>query len=370
MASKCVEIDVTIALPDKSYVGERTIIKKSKKTLTVYYENRYPNGKLKTERFQPAKATIPAKIKCDEDFIESAGMYYGDGQNAISSKSYQETRFANSDTTLVIKYLKFLQALNVNLNDLKVSIRVRKVRNSKQENEILAHWQRMTRIPKSNFYKIQWEPGKYHDSKVQEFGTASIIYSNSSFRLIFDSLAKKVQKMAKKNRTVAAGFLRGLIAADGNVYFDGKHREVSIAAKEEANRELIRKLFKKLGIIPNKDNTTKGKEAVTITGYSNLKLIEKYRLCELHPSKEPKFKMLIETYKVPSYRKGVGILSITKLIKQKDYSVGKLSKKLKRTENAIRRHLYRLEKEGKVIRKTKKRTAKTGRSAEVWGIND
>lgn len=362
------EIRLVSILPKMSYTDEKVITKKSNNLITVYYQNKYPNGKLKTTRFQPAVAIVPADIKIDIDTLEVFGMYYGDGQSAITSKSYQGTRFANSNPELIVKYLKFLQSLNVDKDKLKVSIRILKVQNSKPEETIVSHWCSVTKIPRHNFYSAQWEPAKYYYSKVQEFGTVSIIYSNSSFRLVFDSLAKHIQKISKKDKLAAAAFLKGLIAADGNVYFDGVHREVSIAAKEEANRWFIRTLFKKLGIMPNKDNLTKGKEATIVTGYSNMKIIEKYGLCDLHPSKRSKFENLINTYKVPNYRKGVGLSSVIDNLRKRDYTVEELSKKLDRTQNAIRRHLYFLEKSGTVRRKSKIRTAMVGRSAESWHL--
>ncbi|MBD3263073.1 hypothetical protein GF374_01695 [Candidatus Woesearchaeota archaeon] len=358
-----VEINLEEILPKKSYTGEDVLVKKSDSSLIIYYLSKYSNGKLKTQKFQPAKAKLPKKIKLSEDLMESMGLYFGDGQKAITSKSYQAMRFANSDARIIKKFLKALQKLKVKNNNLKVYVRISTLRKNTKP---IAFWSKITNIPKKNFYKISWQKSKHKTSKAAQKGTITLILANSSFRLVFDALYKHIKTLAKYNKDVAAPFLRGIIAADGTVYFDGRHREVSIAAKYKKDRIYIKKLLSLLEILPNKDNLTPTKEAVTITGFSNLTKIQKHNLCSLHPKKELKLNDALKTYKNICYRKGVGKLKVMALLKENPSTVTKLAKKLNRKENAVRRYLRQYEKEGKAIRKTAIQTSRTGRYAEVW----
>ncbi len=350
-----------------SYTNQPLIIKEKKDKLTIHYLNKYQNNKLKTKRFQPKRAIIPKKIKLTKELVECIGLYQGDGQKSTNSKSYQAVRFSNSEPPLIKKFIKFLNIFGIKNKDLKVYIRIRTKKTKEfSEEEIIDHWHKITKIPKKNFYKLTWVQVK--GKKYYKKGNATIIYMNSSFRVIFDSLFYYIKKLSLKDNEIAAHFLRGLIAADGNVYFKGTSREVNIAAKNEIDRLFIKKLFALLKIVPNKDNLTKGKETVRITGYPNFEIIQKHTLCDLHPNKKETFIKLINSYKNICYRKETCVPLILKLLKTKQRTVKELSNLLERKPNTIRRYLYQLEKQGKLKRNLNKREFQTGRLKELWHL--
>jgi len=361
-------IELKKILPAKSYVGEDMITEEKEGKLLVYYVTRYPTGKPKTDKFQPAKALFPKRIEIQNELVECFGMYQGDGQKSIKSKSYQSTRFSNSEPRLLKLFLKFLNCFDVRNKDINCDLRISK--NIKHtESQLIDYWSKLLDIPSKNFYKIQWRDNKYKDSKVAPYGTLTIIYSNSSFRVIFDSMLNYIKKQTLNNKRFAASFLRGLIAADGNVYYNQSGlREVSIAAKEEKDREYIRKLFCLMGIQPNKDNVTKNKEEVRVTGFPNFEIIKKYDLCSLHPTKKQKFEIIILSYKNKCYRKGTCVRFIGDLLKKEPQTVYLLADKLKRKPNAVRRYLKTLELKNRVKRELSDRTHITGRVAEKWRL--
>ena len=94
-------LEIKKILPKYSYVGEEILIKTKGKSILIYYMTRYANGKPKSKKFQPAKTPVPNPIKISNNLIECMGMYQGDGQKYIKSKSYQSTRFANTEPILV-----------------------------------------------------------------------------------------------------------------------------------------------------------------------------------------------------------------------------------------------------------------------------
>ncbi len=337
------QIKVEDILPNKSYTHENVIKEEINNKLLVYYLTRYQNGKLKSIRFQPNKALIPKEIDISDKFVQYMGLYQGDGQKSIKSKSYQSTRFSNSEPILLKMFLKFLDGLGVNLMDLKYNLRIS--RNIQlNEDQLKEYWKQTLNIQKNNFYKIQWRDNKYKDSRVAHYGTLTIIYSNSSFRIIIDSLLFNIKKQALKDKSIAANFLKGLIAADGNVYYKNSHREVSIAAKNQLDGVYIKSLFKKLNILNNKDNITKGKESVRVSGYSNFKIIEIYGLCNTHPYKKSNFDFLITSYKNKCRRKGTSHKLVLNILKNKPLTIRQIAKKLDRRNNTARRYLNILEK--------------------------
>lgn len=366
MKHKSVFIDLNDILPKESYVKEKLIVEKYKKFLNIYYLNRYPNGKKKNERFQPAKAKVPKRIILSDQLIETIGMYFGDGQSAITSKSYQSTRFANSNPRLIKLFIGTLKNLNVDVKKLKAYVSIITAIKPKNYQKIIDYWLKITNIPRSNFYKIGWRKSKWKSSMTEPYGTTSIIYANSSFRLVFDAIFKRIINIAKKDHRTAANFLRGLLAADGNIYYNGVLREVNIAAKSEKNRKIIKRFFLYLGINTNKDNLTPGKETVRITGYPNFEIMEKYSLCGLHQKKKEIFYNMMGSYKNKCFRKGTAVPKLKQMLKTPK-TVDKIAFIMKKKQNAIRRYLYILEKEDKVKRiKNFKNKEKIGRPLELW----
>jgi hypothetical protein len=362
-----VEINLMDIIPKYSYTNSKVICKKDIHKLIIYYINYYTTGKLKTNKFQPAKAEIPKKLIVNDSVAIAVGLYFGDGQKSIKSKSYQAMRFANSEYKLNKTFLEFLNQLNVKNKKLNAYLCLSTNLKPVKE-ECIHYWSTSLDIPSANFYKVGWDVPKNITSKFASKGTLSIMYNNSSFRLVFDAIYKKVLNLALVDKIIAKNVLKGIIASDGNVFFKASHRQISIAAKPNESREYVRKLFEMLNIHPNKDCLTKGHESITITGYSNLKKAYDLQLCDVHPNKQKKLKNLINSYKNICYRKQVAKKIILKHLQIQPSSVKELAEKLNRTKNAIRRYLYMFEEGGLVKRTRKSQTSRTGRYAEVWEL--
>ena len=111
-----------------SYVGEDLIIKEVNSNLLVYYLTKYSNGRNKSHKFQPTKLLVPKEITFNNELVENLGMYRGDGQNSINSKSYQTTKFSNSNPILIIKFISFLNYFfNITVSELKAYITISKL---------------------------------------------------------------------------------------------------------------------------------------------------------------------------------------------------------------------------------------------------
>jgi hypothetical protein len=358
-------------LPKTSYSGYPLLLRAFDDKLLVEFRTKYSNGKEKTERFQPRSALLPRNIPLSNELIEMLGAYQGDGQTSTDSKSYQAVRFVNSSPTLVKKFLDFMRIFEIIPSDVDAEvIASTALREQESENSLLAYWTSVTQIPAENFYKCRWNPSKYAHSRCVPHGTLALIYGNSSFRLAFDSLFNEVKKRALHDGRIAAAFLRGWIAADGCFYHSGAIRQLILAAKDSEDRAYARQLFEKLEITPSKDALRVGKEAVNITGYTNMEKIAHFNLCQLHPDKQLKFNKAFRTYRGPSYRKGEGAYKIKDLLAMQPKTIAQLASLLERKPNAVRAHLYALEKDGFVSHKQTIKTARTGRHAERWQLTN
>ena len=98
-------------------------------------------------------------------------------------------------------------------------------------------------------------------------------------------------------------YLRGLFAAEGSVSIrknSGIIRYVKISASSEERRLFIRRCLRKIGIIPVKDELTKGSEAVKVGGFHNYQKLEEFNILKLHPEKQQKFIKGLGNYKFRS----------------------------------------------------------------------
>lgn len=363
------QIHLREILPSRAHAGNPIRVQKQASNITISYQTTYPNGKPKPPRFQPLTATVAPRIALTEELVETLGLYQGDGQTATTSKSYQATRFSNSCPELIRQFLRVMHTLGVRPRNLKAQVTGSTALQAHTNDASLIHeWSRITHIPKGLFYTCRWNRSKYPDSQHVPKGTLSVIYANSSFRLIFDALFNYVRRKATHHPSMAAAFLRGWIAADGCMYYSGAHRQLILAAKDPEDRAYARVLLHLLEIKPNQNGLRPGKEAVIITGYTNLEQVRHFRLCELHPEKRAKFTKAFETYRGPSYRKGEGQTKVIEALQTQPLSTNTLATSLKRKPNAIRAHLRALERVGLVRRADSIRTAGTGRPAELWEL--
>ena len=377
-------------LPNKSYTKEDIIIENKEDNILIYYITKYLTGKLKTDKFQPAKALIPKFIEISNELIECMGMYQGDGQKSIKSKSYQSTRFTNSEPELLKLFLKFMNKFNIKNEDLRFNLIISKNINY-DEDFLKRYWSKELNIHPEQFYKIQWRDNKYKNSIVQPYGTLTIIYSNSSFRLVLDSLLKYIKERALKEKVIAASFIKGLMAADGHVTVAEFRKQVNIAAKEPEDREFIVKLFKLLGMNNITNYEGRGAECVKIGNYHNFLICKKYDLCEIHPKKKNRFNDTIKHYddmiKITkksktyfrnhkNYMQPIYNSKILELLKEKPKTISELSSNFEITKNALRRYTEILEKKGKIKRindyltRPANRSYKTGRTEELYQLTN
>jgi len=329
-------LDILTILPEKLPCGYKILWKElSNNKIDLYVDKSGFEGGSKAKSIK-----IKRFIPLGDLFFEGMGLWFGDGSK-LSEGIQKIFGFTNNQINLHKHFLSFSkQCLGINSEEFKARILIPKEL-SNNIKEIEKEISNKLHIPISNFNKERIQ-------KVSE-PCLEIRICSTLLGLINNILLKKFKNTIYENKFVA-GFLRGLIASEGCIHLGIRKRlkMVSIAAKEESERDFIRKLLLSLSIIPNKD----GYATVLITGLSNFKIINKWNLCELHPIKNSKFKLGLKLIKKEVFRKVEGKLWILKLLSTQTRTVRELSDLLNRTPGSIRNnHLIGLEKLGLVKRK-------------------
>lgn len=285
--------------------------------------------------------TIKRFVPINELLFEGFGLRFGDGSKTIKGE-FKVFGFTNNQIKLHKHFLKFSKnCFDIESSDFNVKIMI--PHQLKEEiGKIETNVSKELNIPREKFWKTQIK-------NLNKPCIEIVIYS-TLLGFIIKSIFEKLKTIMLLNENFIASFLRGLIASEGSVSLGVRKRleMISIAAKEENERDFIRKLLLSLNIIPNKD----GDETVLITGLSNFKIMKQWKLCSLHPDKFNRFISGLKKIKRETFRKGEGKLLTLKLLSTQPRTAQELSKELNRSFGTIRiRHLIDLEKSGFVKRK-------------------
>ncbi len=138
-------LDFESLFPKTCYSGYPLLLQALDDKLLVEFRTKYPNGKDKSERFQPRSALLPRSICLSNELIEMLGAYQGDGQTSTDSKSYQAIRFANSSPALVKTFLNFLRIFEITPSEVKAEvIASTALREQESEKSLAAYWSSIT----------------------------------------------------------------------------------------------------------------------------------------------------------------------------------------------------------------------------------
>ncbi|MBU1245456.1 MAG: hypothetical protein KKH88_01565 [Nanoarchaeota archaeon] len=247
----------------------------------------------------PRPIKIKKKIVLDSNFLEVIGLYFGDGANSKSGSGNRRIALANSCVDLHRKFLNFLFKFGVEKTSFRAQMQIGKnIKISKEE--LIDYWSESLDLPKECFQ----EKIGIKDAKTKEKGLLVLNYNSKIFRVLFDNLFDYCLELCKENKKAAAGFIRGLFAAEGYVSVN-KYNSLAwldLPIIDKNRRKFVFDLFKSLGI-KSRDN---GKRLI-VTGYLNFKKCKELDLIKYHLEKAEKFNLayenLIEKGNVPALTK-------------------------------------------------------------------
>ncbi len=226
----------------------------------LYYA--VPRGFIAVWRFNKRGSVffslLPKTISTDADFFQAMGAFKGEmltsGGNAFV--------FANSNPVLVNLTTNFLKKLGASPSEISYYLEV--CGSHPEVSDAVKWWRsRLTeKLPVK--LRVRLRP-EFAAGKKR--GTLHVIYNDRLFREVVEALLRYAEKTAERDAAAAAEYLKGLIAAEGNVNTKKRTRRlymVRISAKKRSDRIHYKKVLETVGLnITARDMpSVSGKEGV------------------------------------------------------------------------------------------------------------
>jgi len=232
---------------------------------------------------RPSSLRMSCYIDINENFFEVMGLYFGDGLKSISGSGSRQIFFANTEPELHIKWINFLEKIDVSRHLMKNQIQIGEKNGKFNESKVINYWVNNLNLQKENFNKISIKKGK----RSKPNGILTIAFYNKIFSQTFRNIYKYGLSNLTEEKMIIP-FLRGLFAAEGSVRINKNNsvHSLGISAGTHGKREQIKNLLNKIDI--NSVNNSDRRE-VQITGYINFLKFKQLNLHTLHPNKKVKF---------------------------------------------------------------------------------
>jgi len=246
----------------------------------------------KNKKGRPFSIILPTYIKISPEVV---GLIVGEG--FIGKRHFV---FANSNKNAINEVLKFLKQFNLPLRFyLEISVK-NKSRNF--VDKCILFWK--------NQFNIKFDRVRLRKEfcTIVKYGTLHVSLYNSLVAKLIKEIVNKSKKLMEKNKKFSINYLKGIIAAEGNINVKKSTKciyMIRISASDPKEREHYKKCLKKAGIIICcKDMLTISKEegiakgwktkhgragAVIISGWDNFIKIFLMGLLKLHEEKQKKF---------------------------------------------------------------------------------
>ncbi|MBI5148116.1 hypothetical protein HZA33_00370 [Candidatus Pacearchaeota archaeon] len=247
--------------------------------------------KYKDKRGGPFFVTLPKEIKIS---LEVIGLIVGEGyigRNFI---------FANSNEKAIDEILCFLNQFKLPIKTyLEISI---KNKQADFKNQCKKFWENHLKI------KIKKTRLRGEFNNITKYGTMHLILNNSLVAKLLKQIINLSKIRIEKNKQFSINYLRGIIAAEGNINIKKRTNciyMVRISASKQEERDHYKKCLKKAGIniycedmdtisseegIKKGWKTTKGRAgAVIISRWDNFIKIFNLGLLDLNNEKKIKF---------------------------------------------------------------------------------
>lgn len=224
---------------------------------------------------RPQPLVLPKHLKLDDDFLVGLGIYLGEGSRN------RKPKVTNSAPLVINQAIKFFELFGIDRKRLRAWIQLHE-RSVKNFSEVRQFWLRNTFLKEENLTKIRIKKSS-GSSKVKQYGVihleANFILLQLLIKRLIDAIPVIMTRIPNK-QTIP--FLQGAFAAEGSVEIakSGSVREIRYTSTRRNERELIKKLLGKSGIVVHEYK--KGFE-LRIHGFKNLKKLFEIEIFKYHP---------------------------------------------------------------------------------------
>ncbi len=229
---------------------------------------------------QPKTLLIPRFMELDEKLGECIGLYYGDG-----TKNRNHLEFCNSSIELANIWLNHLKFFGITANKLHFSVKLSEnsiIKYNVGDSAVIDFWKRLTGTYPCKIFTVK-NYGHRISNYVQKFGSIRMCYNDAMLSIFYNALIDNVPKLISMSRPFLVGFVRGVIAAEGNVNLrgNGSLSLLRIAGTPEERIFFSKILHRHFGIESLEDSSNQ----IYIKGYNYLTIVKKFNLHALHPFK-------------------------------------------------------------------------------------
>lgn len=305
----------------------------------------------------PKPCVINRFILIDENLCKLLGLWFGDGIK-VQGGVLKLFGFSNSELSLLKTFLS-LSKVCLSIDSSQFNCVISLPSNmGKDEKEIKKRVSTQLQIPERQFWKTRVNPTR---TKVG----IDIKISSRLLGFTMGTILNLMKPLILQDKKLSSSFMAGVIASEANVHVRkcGRLGGISIAIKDETERNFLKKILLNLSIFPNKDKTREGQESILIHGFSNFQKIKKWDLVSLHPLKLKEFERGLSGFKRIQFRKGEGQLLILKYLSNGPKTRFELASLVDRTPSMVKIYLLNLEK-----KKLVKRGKKTKDGKRIWKI--
>lgn len=231
---------------------------------------------------RPTPLVLSKVLRIDETFLVGLGIYLGEGSRN------RHPKVTNSEPVIINQAIKFFDLFGIERARLKGWIQLHE-RSISSFRGAKNYWVNNTYLKLENIQSVRIKKSSGRAS-VKKFGTLHLEVHSILLQLFIAGLLGQtdliVRNLSKENTTP---FLRGVFAAEGSVSIanSGSLRDVRYTSKRDEERDLIRILLGKLGIIVHEYK--KGFE-LRIYGFENLKKLIEADIFRYHPLRNRKLK--------------------------------------------------------------------------------
>ncbi len=319
-------IDIIDFLPERTpSIGSKIKFSTRKNKVTIFWINKDKKGRILNPQNQPKPITVPRYISIDENLGEALGIYFGDG----TKNDYSSIELINSCPEILKLWKNHIVELGICLEELHYNIKLSenvKTKYNISETEIEKYWRESLKISPEKNISINWINTKGRPSSyLEKHGSLTIRYFDVNFSLFYNSLISKIESFLEMSEDFRIGFIRGLIASDGNINFrkNGSLGLVRIAGNKDQRKFVANILKKYFEIETNEDKNNQ----IYFGSYKKLNKVKKLQLHTLHPRKrrvfEKSFEILLSnltrSHDENAILKNESAIKILKLLKQKPF---------------------------------------------------